>query len=85
MLVALADLHKALAGGSAPEQVVQWLVEISGLSLDSLQNLYGKKRDIVSNHSSTISAEQADDLHLPTSLELDPDARQGASKTASER
>jgi hypothetical protein len=44
MLVALPDLHKAMQGGSAPEQVLQWLTDISGLSIQGLQNLYRKQR-----------------------------------------
>lgn len=79
MLVALADLHKALSGGAAPEQVVQWLVEISGLSLNGLQNLYARQRDVLSNHFSIISA-QADDPHLPANLPLDAGAGQCVSK-----
>lgn len=40
MLVALADLHRALMAQSASEQVMQWLTRISGLSMLSLQALY---------------------------------------------
>lgn len=43
MLVALADLHRALDGQSAPDQVLLWLVEISGLSLPGLQGLYKRQ------------------------------------------
>lgn len=44
MLVAVADLHRALSGQPAADQVMQWLVEISGLTLLQLQGLYGKAR-----------------------------------------
>lgn len=44
MLVAVADLHRALSGQPAADQVVQWLVDISGLTLTQLQGLYGKAR-----------------------------------------
>lgn len=44
MLVAVADLHRALSGQPASDQVVQWLVDISGLTLVQLQGLYGKPR-----------------------------------------
>lgn len=85
MLVAMADLHKALAGGAAPEQVVQWLVEISGLSLKSLQNLYGKQRDVMSNHSSSVAPERFGDPHLSIGLALDAEAEQCLSKATSGR
>ncbi|MBH3429733.1 hypothetical protein [Pseudomonas alkylphenolica] len=42
MLVALPYLHKALRGQSAPEPVVQWLVDIGGLPLQMLQGLYSR-------------------------------------------
>lgn len=44
MLVAVADLHRALSGQPAADQVVQWLLDISGLTLAQLQSLYGKSR-----------------------------------------
>ncbi|MGH8380003.1 hypothetical protein [Pseudomonas sp.] len=43
MLVAVPYLHKALRGQPAPEPVVQWLVDISGLPLVILQELYGRE------------------------------------------
>lgn len=43
MLVAIPYLHKALRGQPAPEPVVQWLVDTSGLSLAMLQKLYGRE------------------------------------------
>ncbi|MFQ6575890.1 hypothetical protein [Pseudomonas sp. UM16] len=43
MLVAVPYLHKALRGQPAPEPVVQWLVDISGLPLLVLQTLYGRE------------------------------------------
>ncbi|MEE1865884.1 hypothetical protein [Pseudomonas auratipiscis] len=42
MLVAMPYLHKALQGQSAPEPVVQWLVDTSGLPLPMLQKLYSR-------------------------------------------
>ena len=42
MLIALPDMHKAMQDLPAPEQVVQWLVDTSGLSLAGLQRLYCK-------------------------------------------
>lgn len=43
MLVALPYLLKALRGQPAPEPVVQWLVDISGLPLEMLQSLYSRQ------------------------------------------
>jgi hypothetical protein len=61
MLVALADLHRALSGHSAPDQVIQWLVDVSGLSLRGLQNLYEKRRVDFSDDSSIIARVRASD------------------------
>jgi hypothetical protein len=61
MLVALADLHRALSGHSAPDQVIQWLVDVSGLSLKGLQNLYEKRRVDFSDDSSIIARVRASD------------------------
>lgn len=43
MLVALPYLHKALRGQPAPEPVVQWLRDISGLPLEVLRRLYSRE------------------------------------------
>lgn len=61
MLVASADLHKALSGQPAPDQVVQWLLDVSGLSLEGLQNLYARSRVDFSDDSSIISRVRASD------------------------
>lgn len=61
MLVALADLHRALSGQSAPDQVVQWLVDVSGLSLKGLQGLYTRRRVDFSDESSIIARVRASD------------------------
>ncbi|SEP61717.1 hypothetical protein SAMN03159444_00220 [Pseudomonas sp. NFACC02] len=61
MLVALADLHRALSGLSAPDQVIQWLVDVSGLSLKGLQNLYEKRRVDFTDDSSIIARVRASD------------------------
>jgi hypothetical protein len=61
MLVALPDLHKALSGLPAPEQVIQWLIDISGLSIKGLQNLYVKQRvDFNQPHSIIARVRAAD-------------------------
>lgn len=40
MLVAMPDLHKAMQGGAIADQVAQWMVDVSGLSIDMLGRLY---------------------------------------------
>lgn len=40
MLVALPDLHRAMQGKSAPEQVLQWMVDVSGLPVSLIGRLY---------------------------------------------
>ncbi|UVM47746.1 MULTISPECIES: hypothetical protein [unclassified Pseudomonas] len=40
MLVALPDLHRAMLGNSAPEQVLQWMVDVSGLPVSLIGKLY---------------------------------------------
>jgi hypothetical protein len=43
MLVAMPELHKALQTQSAPEQVMQWMVDVSGLSISLLGRLYSRR------------------------------------------
>lgn len=40
MLVAMPDLHKAMQGATIADQVAQWMVDVSGLSIDMLGKLY---------------------------------------------
>ncbi|KPG95875.1 hypothetical protein AEQ67_18110 [Pseudomonas sp. RIT-PI-q] len=40
MLVAMPDLHRAMQGNPAPEQVLQWMVDVSGLSISLIGKLY---------------------------------------------
>lgn len=40
MLVAMPDLHRAMQGYQAPEQVVQWMVDVSGLPVRLIGTLY---------------------------------------------
>jgi hypothetical protein len=61
MLVAQADLHKALSGQLAPDQVVQWLVDVSGLSLQGLQNLYARPQVNFDDDRSIIARVRASD------------------------
>lgn len=72
MLVALADLHRALSGESAPDQVVQWLIEVSGLSLPGLQNLYARPPVDFSDDSSIIARVRASDPDKGRVINVDP-------------
>ncbi|MEQ7918241.1 hypothetical protein ABQX22_03535 [Xanthomonas sp. WHRI 1810A] len=85
MLVALGDLHKALSGRAAPEQVVQWLVEISGLSLKGLQNLYRKQRVDFNDDQSIIAHVRASDPDKRQILTLDPETDHGLGDLVSRR
>jgi hypothetical protein len=40
MLVALPDLHRAMQGNSVPEQVLQWMEDVSGLPVSLIGTLY---------------------------------------------
>ncbi|SMQ23761.1 hypothetical protein SAMN04488483_1181 [Pseudomonas helmanticensis] len=40
MLVALPDLHRAMQGLHAPEQVVKWMTDVSGLPVNLIARLY---------------------------------------------
>jgi hypothetical protein len=40
MLVAIPDLHMALQGEIVADQVVHWMIDVSGLSVDMLASLY---------------------------------------------
>lgn len=40
MLVAMPELHKAMQGHQAPEQVVQWMIDVSGLPVSLIGTLY---------------------------------------------
>ena len=40
MLVAMPDLHRAMQGNPVPEQVVQWMTDVSGLPVSLIGTLY---------------------------------------------
>lgn len=40
MLVAMPDLHRAMQGNPVPEQIVQWMVDVSGLPVSLIGKLY---------------------------------------------
>jgi hypothetical protein len=72
MLVALPDLHKALAGQAVPDQIVQWLIDISGLNLMGLQTLYGKQPVDFSDEQSLIARMRASDPDKRQIMSVDP-------------
>lgn len=41
MLVAVPELHRAMQGKPVPEQIMQWIVDVSGLSVSLVSTLYG--------------------------------------------
>lgn len=61
MLVALPDLHKALSGSPVAEQIMQWLTDVSGMSLKGVQSLYRKQRVDFSDNTSIIARIRASD------------------------
>ncbi|MHC8354197.1 hypothetical protein ACYZTL_02870 [Pseudomonas sp. LB3P81] len=40
MLVAMPDLHRAMQGNPVPEQIAQWMVDVSGLPVSLIGKLY---------------------------------------------
>ncbi|MNF93382.1 hypothetical protein D3C84_760550 [compost metagenome] len=40
MLVALPELHRAMQGNPVPEQIAQWMVDVSGLPVNLIGTLY---------------------------------------------
>ena len=52
MLVAIPELHKALRTQSAPEQVMQWMVDVSGLPVSVLGKLYTMRQVDVDDEAS---------------------------------
>ncbi|MGV8918440.1 MAG: hypothetical protein ACOH2R_11680 [Pseudomonas sp.] len=72
MLVALPELHKALMGLQVPEQVIQWLIDTSGLSKVGLQNLYGKKKVKFDDPTSLIARVRAGDPDKRRVKSIDP-------------
>ncbi|RON51940.1 hypothetical protein [Pseudomonas frederiksbergensis] len=60
MLVAMPDLHKAMQGQHAPEQVMQWMVDVSGLPVSLIGTLYGMRPVVVETEAAQETPE-ADD------------------------
>lgn len=72
MLVALPDLHRGLQGLAVPEQVQQWLVDISGLTLQGLQGLYRKRSVDFTDPASLIARVRAADPDKRQIMTFDP-------------
>jgi len=85
MLVAIPDLHKALQGHGAPDQVLQWLVDISGLTLEGLQNLYRKHRVDFNDQGSLIARVRAADPDKRKIITVDADTGEAAVEMLSGR
>ncbi len=43
MLVAMPELHKAMQGSAVPEQVMQWMIDVSGLPVSLICKLYSMR------------------------------------------
>jgi hypothetical protein len=55
MLVAMPELHKALQTQSAPEQIMQWMIDVSGLPISLLGKLYRMRQvEVVDDTSSDL-------------------------------
>jgi len=85
MLVALPDLHKAMLGQPVPEQVLQWLNDISGLTLAGLQNLYGKQRVDFNDPGTLIARVRAGDPDKHRIMAFDPETGNTVAKIVSGR
>ena len=85
MLVALPDLHKALMGLQVPEQVLQWLIDISGLSKVGLQNLYRKNRVDFGDQTSLIARVRASDPDKRSIVTVDPKTGEATAEIVSGR
>ena len=85
MLVAQADVLKALSGQAVPDQIVQWLVDVSGLSLKGLQTLYAKRRVDFNDHSSIIARVRASDPDKGRVTTIDPRTGDAVSELISGR
>ncbi len=85
MLIALADLHRALSGESAPDQVIQWLVDVSGLSLKGLQNLYARQRVDFNDERSIIARVRASDPDKGRVMTIDSQTGESVAELISGR
>jgi len=85
MLVAVADLHRTLSGEPAPDQVVQWLVDVSGLKLEGLQTLYARPRVDFNDDRSIIARVRASDPDKGRMVKVQLDTGESVSEMISGR
>src|SRR5476649_2105631 len=60
MLVAMPDLHRAMQGHPVPEQVLQWMIDVSGLPVSLIGTLYGMTSPDVDNREFGLPLDDAD-------------------------
>jgi hypothetical protein len=74
-----------LQGHGAPDQVLQWLVDISGLTLEGLHSLYRKRRVDFSDQSSLIARVRAADPDKRKVITVDAETGESAVEMLSGR
>ncbi|WP_438301841.1 hypothetical protein [Pseudomonas sp. NMS19W] len=62
MLIAMSDLHRAMQGLHAPDQVLQWMTEVSGLPVHLISRLYAM--DSISMGEQVSPAAEASDVKV---------------------
>ncbi|QHF03220.1 MULTISPECIES: hypothetical protein [Pseudomonas syringae group] len=85
MLIALPDLHKVLSGSTAPDQVLSWLVDISGLTIDGVRKLYVKQRVDFNDERSIIARIRAADPDKRRIMTIDPSTGESVLQIVSGR
>lgn len=55
MLVGISELHKALQGGAVTDQVAQWMLEVSGLSVPMLCTLYRSRIEFAEQETASMA------------------------------
>lgn len=72
MLIALPDLHRVLSGATASDQVMHWLTDNSGLTIEGLRSLYSKHRVDFDDERSIIARIRAADPDKRRITTVDP-------------
>jgi len=62
MLIAMPDLHRAMQGLQAPEQVLQWMTDVSGLPVRLISRLYAM--DSISTEDQPAQAQDQPDIEV---------------------
>jgi hypothetical protein len=71
MLVAMPDLHRAMRGNPVPEQVLQWITDVSGLPVSLIGKLY--RMGPVSADEGRAAALEIDDAGVQAATDYDDD------------